>query len=164
MPFCTPTTTEIEVDDNTFLLYPLPPPKKSFEIWFQAKKGNPVMLGVSSSDKERNFLIKNYFRFSFCLLIDQEGVYLPTIGDKQPWHIRPLIDEKRYIFSTKANTIDTESLCKKVQKKNGVDIIAPVNLLYDNICEDCLLTYAFQQSCILQDEITGLCSREERKK
>ncbi|KKM86681.1 hypothetical protein LCGC14_1276680 [marine sediment metagenome] len=135
--------TAITVDNRTFWLFPEPWPKIGFAIWWQdpPSGGNPVMLGIADSPAHRDFLIANYFRFSFCLLIDQEGVHLSTIGDRQPWHIRPLVNGQRFFHP---NTINTESICKQVREKNGIDIIAPVNLDHNNICEDCIQAYASQ--------------------
>lgn len=100
-------------------------------FWENPPSGNRIALGFSYNAKHTGDLIDGYFRHSFCEKYGQ--------GDRKRSEIkrciRPLLDGKRKEFS------DTTSLCGDIRVKGGYDLIIPVNLEQEHICDMCAWMY-----------------------
>lgn len=118
-----------------FLLFPVR--KRLFTVskefdgnivfWENPPNESSTALGFSYGAKHTGDLIDTYFRHSFC------EKHKPQSEVKRC--IRPLLDGKRKESS------DTDSLCGDIRKGNGYDLILPVNLEQEHICDMCAWMY-----------------------
>ena len=96
-------------------------------FWLDGEEEEESMVGVAYSQDHAEELIREYFTWSFCLPYDHD--------EETPWCIRKLSEygRQREIWSS--------SLCLQTKENSGSDLVAPVSLEQNKVCEGCAWAY-----------------------
>ena len=95
---------------------------------------NISTLGFAYDEAHAKRIVEDYFGFSLCRRIGFYDVF-------SPWCIRSLIDGKRKNMISHWGKNNTASLCGRVKINYGVDMVAPVDLDHNRMCDECAWIY-----------------------
>jgi len=110
--------------------------KKSDRVWaiavlWKRKTEQDTILGIVRDEVEAIKAIGSYFRWSFCSDLTNR-----KWNNNYPWHIRRLADGKRNFLRS-----DTNPICGKVKAVDCEDLVVPVSLEQNDVCDQCAALY-----------------------